>query len=420
MEQQKNFEHNPVLVSHVGRRDRYELAYALSLSGRPVHLVTDFYYQPGTVVGKIARAVFGKNIYKRHRPDLEVSVHSSILLFLLDFVERLLPRNKVVNRLRGYALGRLCLNVVKKHGITDAYVYYNSGAYSLINSKSPLRVTLFQMHPHPEELVRIYHNYLSARPTLIDLLSHQEEELTKNCAYFDLLSREAHIVDRVLCTSSFVKTTLLKAGVPDKKVTIIPYGVERRDSPTSSETVLSKGCGQAGIKLAFIGQFVVRKGIYELVRFASKQLEAEIIIFSREADFAQATVEGWLGQIPQNVHFRRILDDKILWEEAAKCDFLILPSLAEGYGLVLSEAMGHGLPVIATRNSAAPDLIVDGENGFMMDAPFEEDITQAVRRALDNQEVWPDLRKAAWKAVEHRNWHDFRGKMVEFSREDRV
>lgn len=392
----------PILVSHVGRRDSYELAYALTLSGRPVHLVTDFYFQPKTLMGKMAQIVFGASVAKRYRSDLNVTVHSSPLLLVLDLLERVLPRNKIVNQLRGYALGRKCLRVARRYRTTDSYFYYNSGAGHLLRARIPTRINLFQMHPHPDALLSIYKRYIAARPGLAKALGAQEEELTNNRTYFDLLAGEARLADRVVCTSSFVRQTLLDAGIPANKIVIVPYGTRQK-----SATLDVYKSSISAIRLAFIGQFVIRKGVHELVQFARNNPQAEVTVFSREAKEAQAVTKDWLGELPPNIAFRCILEDHLLWQKALTFDFLVLPSLAEGYGLVLAEAMAQGLPVIATRNSAASDLVVDGDNGFLMQDFFEQDIAFAVKRALDRKAAWPQIREAARAAAAPYSWAKF-------------
>jgi len=407
MDQTTSPERGPILVSHVGRRDSYELAYSLTLSGRSVHLVTDFYFQPGTLMGRLAQAIFVSGINKRYRPDLKVTVHSSALLFALDFVERIFPRNKIVNQLRGYALGRQCLRVARRHGVTDAYFYTNSGVEWCVRGKIRARITLFQMHPHADALVGIYRRYMDRRPNLATLLTSQEEELTDNRAYINRLAGEARLANRVLCTSGFVRRTLLDAGISADRIAVVPYGTRPVVSAVA-KSAFSPEPSSATMRLAFVGQYVIRKGVHELSRFAQAHPEIEIVVFSREAEEARAVTKGWLGEVPPNVKFRRILEDHMLWQEALACDFLVLPSLAEGFGLVIAEAMSQGLPVIATRNSSAPDLLVDGISGFLMDDFFDRDLARAVERALERQAEWPQIREAARAATEPYTWAKFR------------
>ena len=62
-----------------------------------------------------------------------------------------------------------------------------------------------------------------------------------------------------------------------------------------------------------------------------------------------------------------------------QCHVCIQPSLSEGFGLALVEAMGSGVPVISTRVGAAPDIVLDGRNGWLVDG-FDD---KAIRIALD-------------------------------------
>ena len=87
-----------IMVVHAGRRDNYEVAKALE--GDNTFLVTDFFYQPDRLSGKLARILFGNRIYKRYRRDLKVHVRGSLLLFTLDILEQGFPRNTVTTPLR--------------------------------------------------------------------------------------------------------------------------------------------------------------------------------------------------------------------------------------------------------------------------------------------------------------------------------
>lgn len=69
-----------------------------------------------------------------------------------------------------------------------------------------------------------------------------------------------------------------------------------------------------------------------------------------------------------------------------KADTFILPSLYEGIPLTIIEAMGTGLPIIATRVGGIPDLIVDGENGLLTDLNAEN-IANAIYRLATNKDL---------------------------------
>jgi glycosyltransferase involved in cell wall biosynthesis len=60
------------------------------------------------------------------------------------------------------------------------------------------------------------------------------------------------------------------------------------------------------------------------------------------------------------------LDQKDVMREMHRCHVLVLPSVFEGFGLVIPEAMATGMPVIASTHTAGPEIIREGEDGFVL------------------------------------------------------
>jgi glycosyltransferase involved in cell wall biosynthesis len=60
------------------------------------------------------------------------------------------------------------------------------------------------------------------------------------------------------------------------------------------------------------------------------------------------------------------------------CDVFVLPAIVEGRALVQQEAMACGLPVIATKNAGADDVIVDGESGFLVPIRSPDSIAEKI------------------------------------------
>lgn len=89
----------------------------------------------------------------------------------------------------------------------------------------------------------------------------------------------------------------------------------------------------------------------------------------------------------------------------ASCDFWLLSSDTEGFGLPLLEAMGCRTPVLSTRAGAAPDL-VDGANGLILESDagiFSEHI---VKFAKMSSEEWRKMSDAAHRTAHSYTWHD--------------
>ena len=68
-----------------------------------------------------------------------------------------------------------------------------------------------------------------------------------------------------------------------------------------------------------------------------------------------------------------------LVEAYQDADLFVFPSIAEGFGQVLLEALACGLPILTTTHTAAPDIIRDGEHGFIIE-PRRPDLASGANR----------------------------------------
>lgn len=84
----------------------------------------------------------------------------------------------------------------------------------------------------------------------------------------------------------------------------------------------------------------------------------------------------------------------------SEADALIFPSRLEGFGLVALEAQACGLPVIATRGSALPEVIEDGVTGILCPQDDVQTFVAAARRLSEDFELWHQMRLAARSRIE--------------------
>ena len=88
----------------------------------------------------------------------------------------------------------------------------------------------------------------------------------------------------------------------------------------------------------------------------------------------------------------------------ARHDVLIFPSLFEGFGLVISEAMSQGTPVITTERTAGPDLINNDQNGWLIRAGERDELQASIEKLLTNPSVIRANGKAAMETARSRPW----------------
>jgi glycosyltransferase involved in cell wall biosynthesis len=89
-------------------------------------------------------------------------------------------------------------------------------------------------------------------------------------------------------------------------------------------------------------------------------------------------------------------------------DVLVLPSLCEAFGLVVSEALSCGLPVIVTPNVGAGDLICDGREGFVVTLFSAEAIADRLNTLNQDRELLAAMSRNACASAAARTWKSYR------------
>jgi len=195
------------------------------------------------------------------------------------------------------------------------------------------------------------------------------------------LDAEIQLADRILVGSTFARESFTTEGVPAEKLVVIPYGADTRlfEPPEREEHDLN------GLRLLFVGQIGQRKGISYLLD-AARQTAAQgdtLTLVGQIQGSGQALA-------PYRDCFRHVphIPRAELREIYRQADVFVFPTLVEGMGIVVLEAMASGLPVITTPNGPG-DIVRDGVDGFLVPP---RDVGAIVER-LEQLRANPELRR---------------------------
>jgi len=166
------------------------------------------------------------------------------------------------------------------------------------------------------------------------------------------------------------------------------------------------------LRLLFVGNILPRKRVLELaqafVELASPQAELVLVGAEREPEYAQR-VRAVIARtrIAERVHWLGSLDAAGVAEQLSLADVLILPSALEGYGMVLSEALWMGVPIIAARVGAAEALVSRSRAGLLFDPDDARGLFMVLTCFDAERELRARLWDAAWHAAEQLpRWRD--------------
>ncbi len=165
-----------------------------------------------------------------------------------------------------------------------------------------------------------------------------------------------------------------RVGLPSAKVTTIHYGLDDLPRPWA-ENPPAQVPEEARVVLA-VSRLVEQKGVDVAVRAMARVRErhpqAALVVLGEGPLLGRLEADG--------VHLLGRVGDPAAWYRRA--ELLVHPARWEGFGLAMLEAMLAALPVVATRVSSIPEIVVEGETGLLV-APDDPDaLAVAVDRLL--------------------------------------
>jgi glycosyltransferase involved in cell wall biosynthesis len=177
---------------------------------------------------------------------------------------------------------------------------------------------------------------------------------------------ELKLADRIFVASSFTAKTLDAYPGNLSPVTVIPYGfppvcINRRYQPLKNRPV----------KLLFVGGLSQRKGLAELFHAVERLGDKVILTVVGRKSVEVCKV---LDKALDKHHYIPSLPHSEVLNLMREHDVFVFPSLFEGFGLVITEAMSQGTPVITTDRTAGPDIITDGKDGWIIPAGSVDDL----------------------------------------------
>jgi glycosyltransferase involved in cell wall biosynthesis len=234
-------------------------------------------------------------------------------------------------------------------------------------------------------------------------------------AYYRRREEEWAVANLVMVNSEWSKQALIKQGVDESKLVVVPLAYEAPNPRPSIDGTCRPASSAAPLGLPsavyraapqrlgsrrklhvlFLGQVILRKGIQYLME-AARLLEKEPIQFDVVGSIGIS--DQAVASAPSNMTFHGPVSRDRTEEFYRSADLFVLPTLSDGFALTQLEAMAHGLPVIATPNCG--EVVTDGVDGLIVPASDSNALAEAFQLILQDPEKIQSMSEATSAKLE--------------------
>jgi len=242
-------------------------------------------------------------------------------------------------------------------------------------------------------------------PLVISALGTIERKVAYEGSYTSKQIIEAmSFADRILSVSEDLKLHIVNLGIDKNKVHVVPNGVDigkfKPAGKAHARSILNLPRDKNIV--LFVGALRKIKGVDYLIEAAHSFVDKDTYLFMVGRD------DGLKKNLEKRAHELKIAnyikftgpvnhEDIPLWISAS--DILVLPSLSEGRPNVILEALACEVPVVATDVGGIPELMVDGETGYLVPPKSPDELSRKINKLRDDKNRREKMGKFGRKCI---------------------
>lgn len=396
---------HPVIAPHVKQN-----VIGYNEAGYLLYFFTTFFDHPDSLLSnKLSNVASIKALIKRRRFD-EISIEKFKSRPLPELIRSFAARktNPIITDLiwewAELGFDKWVAKAIKHYRPDVVHTYEHAALVSLQQARS---LNIFSVYEQPSQ----HHSYFTAvvekqfelypalKTETTSLLINKKAERRNHRR-----DQELALASLIICNSTFTKKTLINGGVEEGKISIIPLGF-----PVIKE-ILRTYHKNKPVVFLYAGNQSIRKGshlLYEAWRVCNfTPAEAKLMLVGK-----MTLPEEMRANLPGDVLIKENIPHHELTSLYGEADVFVLPTLADGFGMVVTESMASGLPVIATDACCGPDVIKNNENGWIIAAGDLQALINQMKYCVSHQQDLKSVGIKAQQTAAKWQWADYRKKL---------
>lgn len=394
-----------IAVVHPFQQHSYRIAEALQNNNYNFTYITSIYNRNRSLT-KIVTLFLSKSSKKRAKARNSSKINSNNVKVICEVYQLfILLLNRILynSRFHKFIVSRFVnkfnkktSKLIKKEQF-DLVISFDTHSFDLYKFLGNYKIikVLDMSAPNLIFMNNIFHNLSSNDIERKKYLLENKKHLS--------IKYELSQADYFLVASNFTKNSLADY-TKENQIFKIPYGIDILSKKQAIKKEL--------IVFGFVGRVTYEKGAYHLLD-AIEKIDSNKCRFEFYGNYDSK--DKYINRKRENVYFNGHVPKEEMLNIYDGIDFLVFPSLADGFGFAALEAMSKGIPVICSKNAGMSDLIIDNESGFIIEAGNTDDLKIAIEKCIDLNANYDSFsKKAALTAAKYSwyNYYDAIGRMI--------